>query len=136
MKRSDYVSGKGAQAYLQNQLQGLEQATPHRLIQVLLEAILEKLGNAKRAISQNDVAQKGEQLSWAISIIDHLRAMLNVEAGGEIAQNLYDLYTYAEQRLLTANVNADIAMIDEVAQIIIQIKTAWDVIPPEHHQGQ
>lgn len=122
------------QQYRHNHIQGgIESASPHRLVQMLMEGALEKILAAKGFMVKNEIAKKGEQISWAISIIDSLRSCLNVEVGGDFAQNLLDLYNYMERRLLEANIQNDPAMLDEVGQLIGQIKAGWDAIPAEYH---
>ena len=62
-------------------------------------------------------------------LIDNLNASLDLEQGGEIAANLRELYGYACRRLLEANVRNDAAMLDEVAGLLREIKSAWDALP-------
>jgi flagellar protein FliS len=62
-----------------------------------------------------------------------LRSCLNVEVGGDFARNLLELYNYMEQRLLEANIKNDPTLLDEVGQLMLQIKSGWDAIPTEHH---
>jgi flagellar protein FliS len=120
--------------YRQNHVQGgVENASPHRLVQMLMEGALEKVFAAKGFLSAKNIAAKGENISWAISIIDSLRSCLNVDVGGEFAQNLASLYDYMEQQLLQANIKNDPKLLDEVGQLMIQIKSGWDGIPQEHH---
>ena len=108
---------------------GVEAATPHRLIQMLLEGALEKINLAKGYMQRNEVSLKGSHISWAISIIDGLRMSLDKEGGGEIAENLDSLYDYMGRRLLEANLNNDVAMLDEVSGLLLEIKSAWDAVP-------
>lgn len=108
---------------------GVEAASPHRLIQMLMEGALGKLAYARGHLLQGNVAEKGTNISWAISIIDGLRASLDMEAGGEIARNLNDLYDYMERRLLEANLRNDLKVLDEVMALLRQIKEGWDAIP-------
>lgn len=110
---------------------GVVSATPHRLIQMLMEGALEKIAAAKGAIARRDIPTKGAQISWAISIIDGLRMSLDIEAGGEIAGNLDRLYEYMPRRLLEANLKSEPAYLDEVAKLLKEIKSAWDAIPAE-----
>lgn len=122
------------QQYRQNHVQGgVDSATPHRLVQMLMEGVQEKLLSAKGYMAAKNIAKKGEHISWAISIIDSLRACLNTEQGGEVAENLGSLYDYMETRLLEANLKNDPAIIDEVGQLMAQIKSGWDAIPAEFH---
>ena len=108
---------------------GVEAASPHRLIQMLMNGALEKISIAKGHMERNEISQKGGHISWAISIIDGLRASLNLEAGGEIAQNLDDLYDYLTRRLARANIENNPDILDEVSSLLRSIKTAWDDIP-------
>ena len=110
---------------------GVAYADPHRLIQMLMEGALDKIAIAKGCIERDDVAGKGSHISWAISIIDGLRMSLDKSAGGEIANNLDDLYDYMGRRLLQANIKADVSMLEEVSSLIREIKSAWDVIPED-----
>lgn len=109
----------------------VESASPHRLIQMLMAGALEKIAIAKGFMERKDIAQKGSHISWAISIIEGLRASLNLDQGGEIAQNLDDLYDYMTRRLARANVENNTDLLDEVASLLRTIKGAWDEIPDE-----
>jgi len=104
-------------------------ADPHRLIQMLMEGALERISIAKGAMQQKNVALKGDRISSAISIIEGLRASLNMEAGGEISANLENMYDYMTRRLMEANLKDDEQMLDEVADLMRKIKSGWDEIP-------
>lgn len=113
---------------------GIESASPHRLIQMLMEGVLEKLARAKGFMQRNEIRAKGQQIGWAISILEGLKASLNKAEGGEIAQNLEDLYIYMEQRLIAANRENDPAILDEVIALMRQIKDGWDGIAEKANQ--
>lgn len=106
----------------------VEEASPHRLIQMLLEGALERLVTAKGHIQRAEIARKGKQISQAMAIIGGLRESLDAEAGGEVASNLDALYDYMLRRLVTANLASDPTIIDEVMELLQDIKTAWDAI--------
>lgn len=108
-------------------------ASPHRLIQMLLEGALEKIAIAKGHMTRKHIVGKGQHIGWAISIVGGLRASLDMTAGGEIAQNLDALYDYMERRLLHANQESDTNALDEVSALLREVKSAWDAIP-EHVQ--
>ena len=110
---------------------GVAVADPHRLIQMLLDGALEKIATAKGFMQRGEIAKKGNNLTWAISIIDGLRVSLDKEKGGEIARNLDDLYDYMERRLFQANLENNIDLLDEVTGLLREIKSAWDAIPDE-----
>ena len=105
-------------------------ASPHHLVQLLLDGALDSIAMAKGHMQRGEVAAKGSALGKAISIMDGLRASLDHEQGGEIAQNLDGLYEYAELRLLQANLNNDPVRLDEVAKLLGEIRSAWQAIAP------
>lgn len=107
---------------------GIEAASPHRLIQMLMEGALDKIAIARGHVERGHMEQKSKHIGWAISIIGGLRSSLDMEAGGEIARNLEDLYDYMERRLTAANVENSVDMLDEVTSLLKQIKEAWDAI--------
>jgi flagellar secretion chaperone FliS len=109
----------------------IETASPHRLILLLLDGALDKLRTAKRALERAKIADKGANISWAISIISGLRASLNLEQGGEIAANLDRLYDYMTRTLVEANLNSDRGKLDEVEILLNQIRSAWKAIEDE-----
>lgn len=115
--------------YSQNAVRtGIESASPHRLIQMLMEGALGKIAAAKGFMERGEIRAKGEQIGSAISILEGLKASLDKEKGGEIAQNLDDLYIYMERRLIEANRANDAALLDEVSDLLRQVKEAWDAI--------
>lgn len=111
-----------------NTQSGVAYASPHRLIQMLMEGALERIAVAKGCIQRQDIPAKGEQIGKAIDIIGGLRDGLNMDAGGEIAAHLDALYDYLQRRLLEANLHSDVIILDEVADLLRPIKEAWDAI--------
>ena len=109
------------------QAQAIE-ADPHRLIQMLMEGGLTRLAQARGAMERNQTALKGDLVSKAIAIVGGLRQALNLEQGGELAVNLDNLYAYMTTRLMEANLKNDPAILEEVADLLREVKTGWDAI--------
>lgn len=106
----------------------LTDADPHRLIQMLMDGGLSRLAQAKGAMQYGQLAAKGELIGKAIGIIGGLRDGLNFAQGGEIAVNLDRLYEYMISRLVKANRDNDVVLIDEVAGLLRNVKSGWDAI--------
>lgn len=119
----------GAAQYQQvvNQ-EALSGASPHRLIQMLLEGALSRIAEAKGAIQRKDIAAKGEAIGKAISIVGGLRDSLNMDVEGGLSQQLDALYEYVVELLLLANLHTDPAKLDEASQLMLTIKSGWDGI--------
>lgn len=109
----------------------IENADPYTLTLMLFNGAVERLNTAKMHVKQKNLAQKGENISKAISIIDGLRSSLDMKKGGEIAQNLESLYEYMQRQLLDVSVSNKPENIDEVINLMNEIRSGWAAIPPE-----
>lgn len=108
-------------------------ASPHRIIQLMFEGALQRLAQSRYAIENNDIANKGIFIGKAIGIITGLNNSLNMEAGGDIANNLSELYDFMLRKISEANINNDVQAIDDVSEILRTIKEGWDAIPQKDH---
>lgn len=129
----------GAQAYLkQYRSTGLEgsviDASPHKLISLLLSGARERITLALAAMSEGRISAKGEAISRACAIIDSLRGSLDHTAGGEVAGSLEALYDYASRRLVEGNAANDPGALTEVDTLLAEVQAAWAAIPPELQQ--
>ena len=113
----------------------IDDASPHRLIAMLLDGAVERITSAAGAMERGEVAVTGEAIGKAISIVDNLRVSLDQNQGGPIAENLSALYDYMTRRLLEANATKDREMLAEVAGLLKEIKVAWDQIPSDLHHA-
>lgn len=115
----------------------ISEATPHRLVQMLMEGGLDRMAQAKGAMARGDVAEKGLLIGKAIDIIIGLRDGLDAEKSEnpESVEQLASLYVYMTNRLMQANIANDAGMIDEVARLLITVKSGWDQIPPAPQAG-
>ena len=76
-----------------------------------------------------NIPEKGKSVSRAMQLIDHgLRASLDKNAGGEIAENLDALYEYMGARLLMANLKNDLTILEEVQRLLTELSDAWNAI--------
>lgn len=115
-------------------LAAAENADPHTLVQMLINGAIEKINAARLCMEQKMVAQKGENISRAISIIDGLRVSLDMETGGEIAENLEALYDYMQRQLVQANLDNNAAILDDVLGLMNEIRSGWMAIPQDQRK--
>ena len=113
----------------------LASADPFEVTQMLMEGALESMKVAKINIQNNDLENKSKFIAKATSIIDTLRLSLNHDVGGELSSNLESLYLYMSDSLLKSSINNDIAKIEEVIELLSNIKVAWDQIPELDRQS-
>lgn len=124
--------GKYRQTHSQS---SVAEADPHRLIQMLLAGALERLATAKGHIQRKEFLKKGQVIGRAIQIIGALQSSLNMDEGGEIAFNLFRLYDYMLRKLAEANAENSAEKVEEVINLIKEIKEGWDGIRSEFEQN-
>jgi len=108
-------------------------ASPHRIIQMMFAGALERLAQSRYAIERKDLQNKSLYIGKAIGLINGLNNSLNMDAGGEIANNLSDLYGFMLVKITEANINNDVKAIDDVSAVLRTIKEGWDAIPQDKH---
>ncbi|MDR0213274.1 MAG: flagellar export chaperone FliS [Comamonas sp.] len=116
-----------ANAYKQVGVQSVvDGASPHTLIQLLFDALEASLNGAKGAMQRGDVEEKGRQIGKAVRILEEgLKAALNREQGGEIAQNLASLYDYGITQLTLANLRNDVGLLESVQSVLAPVAQGW-----------
>jgi len=103
-------------------------ASPHKLVQMLLDTFIERTEQAIEAINTNKFEQKSIAVSKAIAILGVLEESLNIEAGGELATRLQSLYQYAKATMLKASAANDTDALEHTKALIAEIQQAWEEI--------
>jgi len=99
-----------------------------RLVVLLYEGAIKFLHQAIARLEVNDYEGKGRYIGKAQSIINELNAVLDMDAGGEVAGNLRRLYAFMNRYLLEANIQRDPQMIREVIRILEDLNQGWKAI--------
>jgi flagellar protein FliS len=128
---------RGVNAYAKVGLEtGIAAATPHKLITMLYDGAVLAVINATNHMKAGNIEAKGKAISHAIQIIDNgLKASLDKDVGGEIAKNLDALYEYMSSRLLTANLQNKVEILDEVRGLLTDLRDTWKQIGDEAQQA-
>jgi flagellar protein FliS len=120
------VAAHAAQAYARIGLEtGVAAASPQRLIVMLYDGALAAIADARGHMRDGRTAQKGRALGKAISIVEGLKAALDVSQGGTIAQQLMELYNYIGRLLLQGNLRDDATHLDEASRLLAELRGAW-----------
>ncbi len=106
----------------------IEGASPHELISLLFQGARTNISAALGSMQRNEVAKKGQHISKTIAILDGLKSGLNMEAGGEVAKNLYNLYEQLQSLLVKANAQNDQVLLNKVNEMLLQVSEAWETI--------
>ena len=122
--------GRAARAYAQVGIEtGVASADAHRLVLMLFDGALEAIAEARSQMARRDTPAKGRSIGRALRIIDEgLVASLDEAAGGELAQQLRELYGWIGRRLALANLRNDDALLGESARLLGELREAWQTI--------
>jgi flagellar protein FliS len=93
-----------------------------------LDRGLELLDRHDRKKDPSNIEKIGKSVMKAQEIITELMVSLDFEQGGEIAKNLFSLYTWFNQELLEANIKLDMGRITVVRDMMNDLRGAWNGI--------
>ncbi|OQV41550.1 flagellar export chaperone FliS [Pantoea vagans] len=126
-------SATGTKAYAKIGVESaVMSASQQQLVLMLFDGALSALIRARLFMQDSNIEGKGSSISKAINIIEAgLKEGLTENRGDELADNLLDLYNYMTRRLLHANLNNDVAAVEEVEGLLRNIADAWkEVVQP------
>ncbi|TQR17386.1 flagellar export chaperone FliS [Psychrobacillus vulpis] len=119
------------QAYQNN---SVSTASPGELTLMLYNGCLKFLGKAKVAINENSIQEKNVNLQKAQKIIQELMVTLNMNI--EISKSMMQMYEYMNHRLIEANIQNDVKIIEEVEQYVLEFRDTWKQLIQLNRQKQ
>ncbi|EKB17146.1 flagellar export chaperone FliS [Aeromonas veronii] len=128
------MSFKNIKAYTTQSLQAeMAVADSYRIIQLMMQGLVERLAQSKGAIERRDFEAKSIAISKCMAILNGLQDSLDLSYG-KVPEDLFALYDYMRIRLLDASRDMDISPLDEVCQLMLTIKSGWDAIPLDERE--
>ena len=103
----------------------VSETDPHGLILLLFDGAIERIELARAAIGRRDSAAKASAISKAMRIVEGLRQSLNLDAGGDVARRLDELYELISRQLLLANVRNDVTALTDALVILSHLRAGW-----------
>ncbi len=114
--------------YQTYQKTGVATASQGRLILMLFDGAIKFCRTALQAMEVKDYQASNESIVKAQAIIQELMITLDIDKGGEIAQNLYLLYDYLYWRLINANVKKNPEILQEVLEKVTDLRQTWEEV--------
>ncbi|SFD42079.1 flagellar protein FliS [Bacillus sp. OV194] len=108
------------QSYQNNSVQT---ASPGELTLMLYNGCLKFITQAKQAIQNKNLQEKNTNCLKAQKIIQELMVTLNMDA--PVSQTLMPMYDYLNRRLIEANVQGSIEILDEVESFVTEFRDTW-----------
>ena len=114
----------------------IKTASQGQLIIMLYAEAVRQLDQALYLLEMNDTGKKDpgriEKIGKAVvktqEIVSELMVSLDFEQGGDIARNLFALYTWFNRELMEANISQDARRISGVRNLLDDLRGAWQEI--------
>jgi len=113
---------RGLSTYRQTQVQS---RTPLELVVLLYDGALKFLHLAREAIERRDLVARRDASERALAIISELQSTLNMAEGGEIAQQLDELYGFANLKVLEAAKDNSVTPLDDAIRVLHTLRESW-----------
>jgi len=104
-------------------------ADSHELVKLLFQGLTDRIAAARNALARGERMERADCVTRAQKILFGLRQTLDFEQGGELARNLDSLYDYCTRRLTEGHAREDDTVFQEVHELMVQIRDAWNVMP-------
>jgi len=129
------ITSNAIASYQQNEVElSVYSARPVELVVMLYDGAIQSLVQANALIQRGDIQAKAQQITRATNIISELSGVLDLEQG-EVAQNLDGIYGYARKQLLSANLRNDQRKINEVVNLLKELRSAWQELAQRQNES-
>lgn len=122
--------------YRQYQQTAITTASREKILLMLYEGAIRFIKQAKQALEENRIADKGKYISKATAILSELMATLDFKAGGDLAVDLENLYVFMIDKLIEGNIKNDASCLSHVQELMQTLYVAWkDVVENPREDG-
>ncbi len=110
--------------YVQYRQTQVQTSAPEQLVLMLYDGVVKFASQAQEGIAEGKLEEAHKALIRVQDIFSELQFSINDEAG-EVAQQLSLLYDYLYRRALDANLEKDVAIIDEIVGMVRDLRSTW-----------
>jgi flagellar protein FliS len=115
-----------AQTAYRQGLTGTE--SPVQLVVLLYEQAVKDVRAALKALRAGDIERRTFELDHALLVVGQLHATLDMERGGDVAQDLARFYTMVRARLLQAQIQASAEILEEQMNLLLSLRETWQEV--------
>lgn len=110
-------------------------ASPLQLVIMLYDGAIRFLRRALTAMEKKDLYNQNEDIQRAQRILTELMSCLDMEKGGEVAANLFALYSFCYNQLLTANLEDKPEGVQSSLKVLEGLRESWAEIERRQRTG-
>ncbi len=118
--------------YAAYQTTAVKTASQGKLVVMLYQGAERELSSALKCFGEDnklpasEIENFGKHIMKAQEIINELQVSLDMDKGGQIAQNLMSLYVYFNKELMNVGINHDQEKLRLLQDMIKQLGSAWE----------
>ena len=110
-------------------------ASPQELRLMLYDGALKFCRQARPALEEKRFEDSYNNLMRAQRIVMELSNSLNHQVNPELCDRLAALYTYLYRRLVEANIERDVAIVDDVIEVLEYERETWQLLMQRHAEN-
>jgi len=103
-------------------------ARPTRVVVMMYDEAIASLAAAIEAMKQNEIEERCNRVNVVTEIIGTLHMSLDMENGGEIADQLGRLYRFILAQLIGINIRSDAAGAAKIIDLLTPLRDAWQEV--------
>jgi flagellar protein FliS len=111
-------------------------SSPLQMVVALYEGALKATLKATQCLQEGDIVGRGRAINKVNAILSELLISLDVKSGGQIGQNLRDLYLYMQRKLVEAHTQQAAAPLVEVAKLLKTLLEGWQQASETFGRGE
>lgn len=109
----------------------VQTATPIELVIMVYDECINSLNRAEQAFEiegPERIEKIGNHVLHAQDAITELSLSLDMDNGGEVAENLSRLYDFMSRHLVEGNVKKDLKALQDVRQMMTELRDTWNQV--------
>ncbi len=106
----------------------VETANSGKLLLMLYQGCIKFIRLAEKSIEEGNIEAANNYIIRSQDIINELVVTLDMEQGGQIAKNLYNLYDFMNRQLIEANIHKDVEPLATVEGLMLELLSSWQQI--------
>jgi flagellar protein FliS len=106
------------------------------IVILLYEQLVQDLRRAVIAMNEGNPEARTLELGHALDVVGELQARLNMQNGGEVAQNLDRFYAVLRAGILDAQFKASPPVLQKLIDNVLSIREAWLKVEQSTISGQ
>lgn len=111
-------------------------ARPTEIVVMLYNEAILSLTAAIKAMQQNDIEERCNRVNVVTEIVGTLHMSLDMEEGGDIADQLGSLYRFVLAQLIRINIHSDAEGAAKIIDLLKPLRDAWQEVDQRMARGE